>query len=98
MYDTLEEILMVKVLRRAQIRLSVTMCGHAVTRWVVVFKSLQFICHNMGITSQCYFTGEPNYILFTLWLKTLIEYLLIIISQYRDFERITTAALDKRNL
>ena len=38
MYDTLEEILMVKVLRRAQIRLSVTMCGHAVTRWVVVTK------------------------------------------------------------
>ena len=44
-----------------------------------------------------YFKSEPNYILFTLWLKTLIEYLLII-SQYRDFERITTAALDKRNL
>ena len=38
MYDTLEEILTVKVLRRAQIRLSVTMCGHAVTRWVVVTK------------------------------------------------------------
>ena len=38
------------------------------------FKSLQFIRHNMGITSQCYFTSEPNYILFTLWLKTLIKY------------------------
>ena len=44
-----------------------------------------------------YFKSEPNYTLFTLWLKTLIEYLLII-SQHRDFERITTAALDKRNL
>ena len=25
-----------------------------------------------------YFKSEPNYILFTLWFKTLVEYLLII--------------------
>ena len=36
MYDTLEEILTVKVLRLAQIRLSVTTCGHTVTQWVDV--------------------------------------------------------------
>ena len=38
MYDTLEEILMAKVLRRAQIRLGVTTCAHAVAQWVDVTK------------------------------------------------------------
>ena len=38
MYDTLEEILMVKVLRRAYIRLSVTTCVHAAAQWVDVTK------------------------------------------------------------
>ena len=34
----------------------------------------QRIRHDVGITSQCYFTSEPGHILSTLWLKTLTEY------------------------
>ena len=55
-----------------------------------MLTSLQCIRHDMGITSQCYFTSGPNYILFLLWLKTLVEYSLTI-SKFRDAEYITIA-------